>query len=209
LETRNHFKRGETCKAVRAGNFLIIVKQNNMDFKDEIKQLGERIIKLKEAVQTEEATKQSLILPFIQILGYETEDLQEVVPEYTCDIGTKRNGKIDYAIFHNGKPMLLIECKHWKVDIDIDAVNNRLCHCFASSAAQFGILTNGIRYKFYTDLEEPNRMDEVAFIDVDLTKITDHQIEELQKFKKEYFDVEKIISTVAALKYASVIKEKN
>ena len=84
-----------------------------MDFKDQIKLLSERVIKLKENTQTEEATKTAFIMPFLQTLGYDVFDPTEVVPEYTCDLGIKKGEKIDYAIHKDGQPIILIECKHW------------------------------------------------------------------------------------------------
>lgn len=83
-----------------------------MDFKDQIEQLSERVEKLKESLQTEEATKNALILPFFQAMGYDVFNPLEVMPEFTCDIGTKKGEKIDYAIHHDGVPAILVECKH-------------------------------------------------------------------------------------------------
>lgn len=84
-----------------------------MDFKDQIKQIGERVNSLKQQIQTEEATKNAFIMPFIQVLGYDVFNPIEVVPEYITDIGIKKGEKIDYAIFRDGNPTILIECKHW------------------------------------------------------------------------------------------------
>ena len=61
-----------------------------MDFKDQIKQLSERVVKLKENIQTEEATKTAFIMPMIQALGYDIFDPTEVVPEFTCDPASRR-----------------------------------------------------------------------------------------------------------------------
>lgn len=91
-----------------------------MDFKDTIKQLAERIAKLKENIQTEEATKNAFIMPFINALGYDVFNPLEVLPEMTCDIGTKKGEKIDYAIMKDDQPILLIECKHWKLLMHIE-----------------------------------------------------------------------------------------
>ena len=89
-----------------------------MDFKDQIKQLSERVVKLKDNIQTEEATKTAFIMPMIQALGYDVFDPTEVVPEFTCDLGIKKGEKIDYAIHKDGQPIVLIECKHWKEDLN-------------------------------------------------------------------------------------------
>lgn len=176
-----------------------------MDFKDSIKQLTERVAKLKDSVQTEEATKNALIMPFIQSLGYDVFNPFELVPEYTCDIGTKKGEKIDYAIMKDGQPIILIECKHWSQKLTL--FDNQLLRYYHVSAAKFGILTNGIQYKFYTDLEEPNKMDEKPFLVVDLLDIRDNQVEELKKFHKSYFDVDNIVNTASELKYTKELQD--
>lgn len=166
-----------------------------MDFKDSIKQIAERIESLKENLLTEEATKNALIMPFINALGYDVFNPLEVVPEMCCDIGTKKGEKIDYAIMKNGEPILLIECKHWQQDLTL--YDNQLIRYFHVSKAKFGVLTNGIVYRFYTDLAEPNKMDEKPFLEVNLLDLKEPQIEELKKFHKSYFDVDMILSSAS------------
>jgi hypothetical protein len=113
-----------------------------MDFKDSIKQIAERVDKLKDNLPTEEATKNALIMPFIQALGYDVFNPLEVLPEMCCDIGTKKGEKIDYAIMKDGNPIMLIECKHWVQDLNLH--DNQLLRYFHVSKAKFGLLTNGI-----------------------------------------------------------------
>lgn len=175
-----------------------------MDFKDSIRQISERIEKLKDNLQTEEATKNALVLPFLTALGYDVFNPMEVLPEMTCDIGTKKGEKIDYAILADGKPVILIECKHWQQNLNLH--DNQLLRYFNVSPAKFGVLTNGIVYRFYTDLREPNKMDDKPFLEVDLTDLKDAQIEELKKFHKSYFDLEAILSTASELKYMGELK---
>lgn len=180
------------------------IHNNIMDFKDSIKQLSERVLKLKDNLQTEEATKTALIMPFIQMLGYDVFNPLEVMPEYTCDIGTKKGEKIDYAIIKEDSPIILIECKHWKQDLTLH--DNQLLRYFHVSNAKFGILTNGIIYRFYTDLETPNKMDEKPFLEIDLLDIKHPDIEEVKKFHKTYFDLENILSSANELKYTRELK---
>jgi len=175
-----------------------------MDFKDQIKQLLERADKLRDNLHTEEATKNALIMPFLRTLGYDVFNPLEVMPEFTCDIGTKKGEKIDYAIFQDGQPTMLIECKHWKQDLTLH--DNQLLRYFHVSNAKFGVLTNGIIYKFYTDLETPNKMDEKPFLEVNLFDLRSNNIEELKKFHKAYFDIENILSSASELKYTSELK---
>jgi hypothetical protein len=176
-----------------------------MDFKDELKQLGDRVVKLKDQIQTEEATKNAFIMPFIRALGYDVFNPLEVVPEFVADLGIKKGEKIDYAIFKEGNPTILVECKHWAQNLDLH--DGQLLRYFHVSKAKFGILTNGIIYRFYSDLVEPNKMDEKPFLEFSVTEIKDNQIEELKKFHKSYFDIESIVNTASELKYTNELKQ--
>lgn len=170
-----------------------------MDFKDSIFQLSERIAKLKDNIATEEATKNAFILPLIAALGYDVFNPTEVVPELDCDIAKKKGEKIDYAIVSDGKSRLLIECKHWQQNLSLH--DTQLKRYFVASNARFGVLTNGIEYRFYTDLEKANIMDEKPFLVVNMLEITDNEIEQLKKFHKSYFDESNILDTAQDLKY--------
>ncbi len=175
-----------------------------MDFKDQIKILGERVTKVKDNISTEEATKTSFVLPFIQSLGYDIFDPTEVIPECVCDIGIKKGEKIDYTICKDGEPIILIECKNWKQDLNL--YSGQLLRYYHVSKAKFGILTNGIVYKFYTDLVEPNKMDEKPFFEINIESLKDAQIEKLKEFHKSYFDVYSILNTASELKYITELR---
>lgn len=175
-----------------------------MEFTDSIKQFSERVSMLKDTIATEEATKMSLIVPMFQILGYDVFNPLEFCPEYTADVGIKKGEKVDYAILENGQPNILIECK--SCSETLDKHSSQLFRYFGTSQAKFGILTNGIIYRFYTDLEEANKMDLVPFLELNVLNLKDSSISELKKFCKENFDKDKIFSTAEELKYSSLIK---
>lgn len=174
-----------------------------MDFKDQLKQIADKIIKFQDSTQTEEATKNAFIMPFINALGYDIFNPQEVVPEFTADIGIKVGEKVDYAILKDDLPIILIECKHWRDVLDIH--NTQLLRYFNVTRAKFAILTNGINYRFYTETE-PNKMDEKPFLDINIIEIKDNQIDELKKFHKSYFDTANILATASTLKYSNEVK---
>ncbi|MCK9422622.1 MAG: type I restriction endonuclease [Bacteroidales bacterium] len=175
-----------------------------MDFKDQIKQLGERVVRLKDQIQTEEATKNAFIMPFIQALGYDVFNPLEVVPEFTADIGIKKGEKVDYAIMKDGQPIILIECKWWGENLDVH--NSQLFRYFHTTRSKFGLLTNGIQFRFYTDLMEANKMDEKPFLEFDFTNMKEQFVSELKKFHKSYFDLNSIVSSASELKYSNEIK---
>lgn len=175
-----------------------------MEFTESIKRLSEKVKAEKSKVLTEESTKMSFVIPMFQILGYDVFNPSEFCPEYVADVGIKKGEKVDYAILEDGIPNILIECK--SCTEDLSKHSSQLFRYFGTTKAKFGILTNGIIYKFYTDLEESNKMDLVPFLEIDLLNLKDSTINELKKFCKDNFDKDKIFSTAEELKYMSLIK---
>lgn len=175
-----------------------------MDFKDAILQLSEKIVKQKEMVATEEATKTAFILPMINALGYDVFDPTEVVPEMDCDLIKSKSEKIDYAIMKDGEPIMLIECKDSKQVLDLHST--QLQKYFVASKSHFGVLTNGIEWRFYTDIDKQNIMDTKPFLVVSMLDLSNDDIEQLKKFHKAYYNEQEIISTANELKYMTEIK---
>lgn len=176
-----------------------------MDFIDELRQFSAKASKIKDVIMTEEATKNSLVLPFFQLLGYDIFNPLEFVPEFTADVGVKKGEKVDYAIVIDETPVILIEAK-WCGE-PLGNHTSQLFRYFGTTSAKFGILTNGIIYKFYTDLNEPNKMDLEPFLEFDLLDINENVIPELKRFAKKTLDISGAFSAAAELKYMGKIKE--
>ena len=177
-----------------------------MDFIEKITQFYKRIEQIKDNICTEEATKTSIILPFFQLLGYDVFNPLEFVPEYTADSGTKKGEKVDYAIIVNGEPLILVETKSINTEL-LPKHTSQLFRYFTVTKAKFGILTNGIVYQFYSDLDEPNKMDSKPFLIFDLFNIKKDKIEELKNFQKENLNIKNILNNASELKYRTMIKE--
>lgn len=111
---------------------------------------------------------------------------------------------MDYCIQKDDEPIIIIECKHWKERLDLH--NTQLERYFSFTKAKFGILTNGLHYRFFTDLDDTNIMDKVPFLDIDFENLKDNAILELKKFHKKAFDANKIIDSAGELKYYNEIK---
>lgn len=178
-----------------------------MDLIDSLRELSIKVPKIKEQglVKTEEGTKNVLIMPFIKALGYDVFNPLEVTPELIADVGVKKGEKVDYAILRDGKPIMLFECKIMGTDLKHEHAS-QLYRYFSVTAARFGILTDGVVYRFYTDLVEPNKLDADPFFVFDLADLRENQVEELKKFTKSAFDEQKIITTASELKYKGLIK---
>lgn len=176
------------------------------DLKLKLEQLHQRVDVLKDQINTEEATKNAFVMPFIQILGYDIFNPTEVIPECICDIGTKKGEKIDYVIKKDNEPIFIIECKHWKQNAD--AHNSQLHRYYHVSKSRFGILTNGHIYNFYADLEKPNIMDEKPFFTLDLSNLKDSSLKILENFTKNSYSLENILDSAEALKYIKAIRSE-
>jgi predicted type IV restriction endonuclease len=176
-----------------------------MDFIDQLKALASRAGKQLESLQTEEATKMALVAPFINALGYNVFDPTEVVPEFISDVGLKKGEKVDYAILKEGKPIILFECKPYGTNLD--AVHReQLYRYFHCTEARIGVLTDGMNYRFYTDLEEPNKMDEKPFLTVNLLHLDRSPVTELKKLTKSAFNIEEMLPAAWELKYTNEFK---
>lgn len=171
-----------------------------MDLIDKLNELSGRIKQQKDSVLTEEAAKTAFVLPFLQSLGYDIFNPSEVIPEFTADHGIRKGEKVDYAIKQDHSITILIECK--SVGAQLGATHaGQLFRYFSVTEARFSILTDGIRYLFFSDLDKPNQMDSRPFFEFNLLQFSDNQVEELKKFNKTAFDLESIISNASNLKY--------
>lgn len=178
-----------------------------MDFIDRVRELSQKAQKAREQVQTEEATKNALVMPFINnVLEYNVFDPTEVVPELTADVGIKKGEKVDYALLKEGKPLILFECKSVGTDLSKEQAS-QLYRYFSATEARFGVLTDGIVYRFYSDLEQPNLMDAKPFFEFNLLDFEESHVEELKKFSKSSFNLDAIRTTASELKYTKEIEK--
>jgi hypothetical protein len=176
-----------------------------MDFQEKLLAFAERVESLRDVVSTEEATKTSFILPMLSLLGYDIFNPTVVVPEFTADIGRKKGEKVDYAIMVDGKPLILIEAKpHTE---KLDRYKTQLERYFTVTDSKFAILTNGIEYRFYSDLERQNVMDGSPFMTINLANLKTRDIKQLEKFASDNLDIDNILNMAGSKKYITGIKE--
>lgn len=179
-----------------------------MELEDKINQVADKIRKLKDTIQTEEATKTAFIMPFISdVLGYDVFDPSEVVPEFTADVGTKKHEKVDYALVLDGTVQILIECKQIGSPLTLNNAS-QLFRYYACTEARIGILTNGQVWNFYMDIDAPNKMDSKPFLVLDLLDVDKTLLPKLEKLTKPSFDLGSIASSAEEMKYVSALKRE-
>ncbi|EGJ50267.1 type I restriction enzyme HsdR N-terminal domain-containing protein [Desulfocurvibacter africanus] len=176
-----------------------------MEFSNKLREFAGRIEVVKTHLTTEEGTKTSLVMPFLQLLGYNVFDPTEVTPEFIADVGTKKGEKVDYAIKRDGQPIVLIECKPLNSPLETCQCN-QLRRYFQSTNARIGVLTDGVRYLFFTDLDKSNIMDNRPFMEFSLAEIDDGLLPELRKLCKDSWDLDATLSAATELKYMNQLK---
>ncbi|MCD6035381.1 MAG: restriction endonuclease [Rickettsiales bacterium] len=177
-----------------------------MEFTNSVKRIADSLPLRIAHIQTEEATKNAFVMPFVQALGYDVFNPLEFTPEFCADVGVKKGEKVDYVIKKDGKIVVLIECKAVGVSLTLEHAS-QLYRYFSVTDSRFAVLTNGIVYHFYSDIDEPNKMDKLPFFRFDLANYDEQDIENLRKFTKDNFNIDSIISVAGTLKYFNAVKK--
>lgn len=175
-----------------------------MELEARLNELGQVAREHREVLLTEEAAKNALVMPFLQALGYNVFNPGEVVPEFTCDVGTKRGEKVDYAVCDGNRVRILVECKPANVELDVNHAS-QLFRYFSVTEARVAILTNGIVYKFFSDIDVSNRMDDKPFFSMQIDALKKADLKTLGSFTKQGFDIEKIVQEAGKLKLQSLV----
>lgn len=176
-----------------------------MNFDAKVKSLADKAAKVRGMLETEEATKNALVMPFIAALGYDVFDPTEVVPEFIADVGIKKGEKVDYVIKRGDDIVMLIEAKKVAADLAIEH-SSQLFRYFTVTKARIAVLTNGIVFRFYSDLEESNKMDEKPFLELNLLDLRESLIAEVSKLSKSSFDLDSMLQAASDLKHMREIR---
>jgi hypothetical protein len=176
-----------------------------VNFEAKVKSLADKAAKVRGMLETEEATKNALVMPFIAALGYDVFDPSEVVPEFIADVGIKKGEKVDYVIKRGDDIVMLIEAKKVAADLAIEH-SSQLFRYFTVTKARIAVLTNGIVFRFYSDLEESNKMDEKPFLELNLLDLRESLIVEVSKLSKSSFDLDSMLQAASDLKFMREIR---
>ena len=178
-----------------------------MDFDNaRIDQLVGRMATLLPKLTNEEATKASLVTPFIAALGYDVHDPNEVMREFGADAG--RGGEaVDYAIVERGKPIIMIEAKHHEVTLKEQQERQLRRYFNATPECRVGILTNGLAYKAFSDIHAQNVMDDRPFCEWDMRSLSPEARKQMRDLSKHVFSVEAVTASAEAAHYGTMLHE--
>lgn len=178
-----------------------------MDLEPKLAEIAKVVREHREVLLTEEAAKNALVMPFLQALGYNVFNPSEVIPEFTCDVGTKKGEKVDYAVCNDGKVSILVECKPAHTELSINNAS-QLFRYFSVTDARVAILTNGVSFKFFSDIDTPNKMDDKPFFSFQMDGVKKPDIRTLENFTKGNFDIESIVAEAGNLKMQSLVAKE-
>lgn len=178
-----------------------------MDLGTRLAELQKRVAEHREVLLTEEAAKTALVMPFLQALGYDVFNPGEVVPEFIADVANKKGEKVDYAICQGGKVTVLVECKPASATLNVKHAG-QLFRYFHATDARLAVLTNGVDYQFFSDVEKPNVMDDRPFFTFSMEAIKPTDVKTLEKFAKASFDIDKIVAEAGSLKIQSLLRKE-
>ena len=176
-------------------------------FKERIASHAEHVKKVAHICTTEETTKQALILPLLDILGFSAFDPNKVRAEYQADFpGAKSGERVDYALFCNGAPVMFIEAKSY--------TENLSNHCpqlsrYFNATPEVAIcaITNGREWRFFTDLSNKNIMDSEPFLTVDVTMLNENDVAQLYQFRHDKFQPDALRSLAEESIYLTAFTE--
>lgn len=178
-----------------------------MELVESLKEISARLKQNKEVLKTEEAAKTAIILPFIRALGFDVFNPDEVIPEFVADAPGKKGEKVDYALKKDGKIAILLECKICTTDLNVKHAA-QLFRYFTMTEARLAVLTNGVTFQFFTDIDAPNKMDQQPFFIFSLDELNESDVRQLAKFTKVSFDIDRIIENAEVLKYRSLVQQE-
>ena len=166
------------------------------DFRSKFRIFSERMVGVAPRCTNEESTKLFLILPFLNFLGYDDRNPDEVSPEHSADFAEKFKNRVDFAILRGGVPVIAVECKSLGTALK-DERGQLRGYFNAVQTVKMGVITDGLIYEFYADSDEPNLMDQTAFLSIDLREIAKGKMEDsvdegLRSLHKAAFDPENI-----------------
>lgn len=169
-----------------------------MDLVTELRSVAVDVLSKRQFAKNEAQTRSYLIDPFMRALGFEPNEPNDVEQEFTADF-VANNRKVDYALKKNGSPIIFVEFKPATTKLSYEHTKQLQQYISTKLNVRFGILTNGLEYSFFADIDNPNVMDDEPFLVVDIRNFDDGFARELVCFSKTDFDSQKTFSKAREL----------
>ena len=182
------------------------VAYNGLMFREKIMEHAEWVAEMLQThpgiANSEAQTKTTLIEPLLQCLGYVPRDPEQV----TLEVPTELGGKIDYVLTGEANTKIAVEAKRAGVNLSEKEIN-QLRSYFTFSEAVGGVLTNGVDYWLFTDLDKTNVMDAAPFHRVDVKHLTDNDIHHLETLTRNHVQQSAVHEQARRERYRKLVNE--
>ena len=168
-------------------------KDDHTNISTRIAEVSDKIARNKDKAQSEAATISALVNPFLRdVLGIDLDDLDQLIPERPADLGSGRE-KVDYAVMKNGRPIMLVECKQFGTNLTTNGHDQLHRYFHVTDSARIAILTDGVTYRFYSDLCSPNKMDDQPFHVLNMLSPKSHDEDLLTTISYANFNTDSVV----------------
>ena len=179
-----------------------------MSVENELHRLAERIRDMPVAGFSERQTEQYLVGPFLDGLGYDSRNPNEVQSQFPIQIGSTSRS-CDYAVVVDGEVRVLVEVK--KPSVSLDDPGQLGSYFSQVKSALLGIYTNGLEFRFYAERnrDRVKRMDSNPFLVLDLRRLDRTAISGVARCSKAHLqDAEGFQNWVTELGYLRAIHDR-
>lgn len=114
----------------------------------------------------EAGTRMGAVNPTLRRLGWDTDNLDEVDPEFADGGG----GKVDYCLRHRGRNLVLIEAK--KASADLASHQGQLLHYAFGLGVELAALTNGLDWWLYLPMKAGRSFERRRFARIDFRELS-------------------------------------
>ncbi len=138
------------------------------DFEKRLLAFAERTMRIKAHCAGEDATRIYLVMPFLELLGYDAGDPSVIVPDH--------EDGIDFAVMVDRRPAIAIEVTG-AARPPTQAYGRLRTYCDAIGTVKLGIATNGVLFDAFIDSQRPNILDAEPFLRIDISRIAGGELD--------------------------------
>jgi predicted type IV restriction endonuclease len=138
------------------------------DLEARLAALAERTMRIRAHCAGEDATRIYLVMPFLELLGYDAGDPSVIVPEH--------EDGINFAVLVDGRPTIAIEATG-TARPPSQAHGRLRRYCEMVGTIKLGIATNGVCFEVFNDTQAANQLDDEPFLHLDMAAIAGGEID--------------------------------
>lgn len=171
---------------------------------ENLKKHAERVGEVDETRTGEAETKNFLIEPFLELLGYDCRNQRDVSLEYTADVAGHKGEKVDYVLNRGGKPVILVEAKARGTPFSERTIKQVARYFPHVPSAQIAIFTDGINWLLFkgrNDGVESHLLESRPFLSYKVQEPSKEAVEWLICVSKPDFDVSRLLSVARRLEF--------